>query len=72
MDVGDDGGDRRKALSASGKAELDRLLDRVGRVAARIGEPHDLGAGALRLQQERSEIGGAEGKVNFLYSPLFA
>ena len=54
------GGDRRKALSASGKAELDRLLDRVDRVAARIGEPHDLGARALRLQQERSEIGGAE------------
>jgi hypothetical protein len=27
MDVGDYGGDRREALSASGKAELGRLLN---------------------------------------------
>ena len=27
VDVGDDGGDRRKALSASGNTELGRLLD---------------------------------------------
>ena len=38
MNVGDYGGDRREALSASSKAELDGLLDRVGHVAAAIGE----------------------------------
>jgi len=27
MDVGDEGGDRRAAVSASGKTELGRLLD---------------------------------------------
>ena len=41
-------------------AEFGRLLHRVDGVAAGIGEADHLGLGALRLQQERGEIGGAE------------
>ena len=43
-------------LAALGDAELGRLLDRVDGVAAGVGEPDHLGAGRLRLQQERGEV----------------
>ena len=38
-----------------------RLLDRVRGIEARIGEPDDLGARALRLEQERREVLRAQG-----------
>src|SRR3546814_2153367 len=41
-------------------AELGCLLDGVDGVAAGIGEADYLGAGGLRLQQERGEVAGAE------------
>ncbi len=35
------------------------MISAAGRVAAGIGEGNDVGAGALRLQQERGEIAGS-------------
>ena len=40
----------------AGDAEFGRLLDRVDRIAAGIGEPDDLGFRGLRLQQEGGEV----------------
>ena len=60
MDVGDEHQHARELLAALDDAELRRLLDRVGGVAAGVGEPDDLGLRALRLQQERGEVGVVE------------
>ena len=43
-------------LAARDDAEFRRLLDRVGGVAAGIGQADDLGLRRLRLQQERREV----------------
>ena len=43
MNVGDEHQHARELLPAGDDAELRRLLDRVGGVAAGIGEPDDLG-----------------------------
>src|SRR3546814_2213649 len=47
-------------LFRSHDAELGCLLEGVDGVAAVIGEAEYLGAGGLRLQQERGEVAGAE------------
>src|ERR1700704_2852797 len=47
-------------LATSDNAELRRLLDGVGGVAAGIGEADDLGLRRLRLQQEGGEVRGIE------------
>ena len=54
--VGDEDQQAREILAAPHDAELGALLDRVGGVAAGVGEADDLGLGGLRLQQERGEI----------------
>src|SRR6476646_2280854 len=46
----------RELLATGDNAELRRLLDRVGGVAAGIGQPADLGLRRLRLQQEGGEV----------------
>ena len=56
MGVGDLLQQRDHLLAALGDAEFRRLLQRVGGVAAGIGERHDLGLGGLRLQQEGGEV----------------
>jgi hypothetical protein len=52
----------RELLSSRDDAELRRVLDRVGGVAAGIDEPDDLGLRALRLQRERGESSSMSGK----------
>ena len=52
---------RDHLLAALGDAEFGRLLQRVGGVAAGIGEPDHLGLGGLRLQQEGGEVGRVQG-----------
>src|SRR3546814_16922084 len=49
-----------EALPGLDDAELGRLLDRVHRIAAGVGEADDLGARSLRLEQERGEVGRVE------------
>lgn len=44
--------------------ELRRLLERVGGVETGVGEPDDLRFRALRLQQERGEVGGVQRNAN--------
>ena len=60
VDVGDEQQQTGKLLAAGDDAELGRLLDRVGGVAAGIGEADDLRLRGLRLQQERGEVRGVE------------
>ena len=50
-----------KLLAAGDNAELGCLLDRVGGVAAGVGQPNDLGLRILRLQQEGGEVGIVQG-----------
>ena len=57
MHVVDEQQQRRELLAAGDDAEFGGLLDRVGGVAAGIGEADDLGLGRLRLQQEGREVG---------------
>ena len=54
--VGEEDEQAGEVLPALDDAELRRLLDGVGGVAARVGEADDLGLGGLRLQQERREV----------------
>ena len=56
MNVGDEEQQRRELLAARRDAEFRRLLDRIGGVAAGIGEADDLGLGGLRLQQIGREV----------------
>ena len=56
LDVGEEQQQRRELLAALDDAELGRLLDRVGGVAAGIGKADDLGLGGLRLEQEGREV----------------
>src|SRR6266511_1972260 len=56
VDILDEDEQPREVLSALDDAELGRLLDRVARVAAGVGETDDLRLRRLRLQQERGEI----------------
>ena len=58
--VGEEDEQARHVLPALDDAELRRLLDRIGRVAARVGEPDDLGLRRLGLQEERREVRGIE------------
>ena len=60
VDVIDEQQERHHGLAALLDAELVGLLDRVDGVAAGIGKADHLGLGILRLQQEGSEIRGAE------------
>ena len=50
MRVGDFEQERDQLLAAGGQAEFAGLLDRVGGVAAGVGERHDFGLRGLRLQ----------------------
>ena len=52
--VGEEHEQAGEVLAALDDAELGRLLDRVGRVAAGVGEADDLRLRRLRLQQERA------------------
>ncbi len=52
MHVGQKHQHARKLLAAGDDAEFRGLLDRVGGVAAGVGEPNDLCLRILRLQQE--------------------
>ena len=70
VNVGDEQQHARELLAAIDDAELRRLLDRVGGVAAGIGEADDLGLGALRLQQEGGEVGIVERMLDSLPSTL--
>ena len=56
MHVGQEDQQTGELLAALDDAEFGRLLDRVDRVAAGIGETDDLGARGLRLQQIGREI----------------
>jgi hypothetical protein len=56
VDVGQEDQQAGKLLSALDDAEFGRLLDRIGRVAAGVGQADDLGLRRLRLQQERREV----------------
>src|SRR5262249_38087931 len=49
-----------EVLAALHDAELGTLLDRVGGVAAGIGQPDDLSLRGLRLEQKRREVLGVE------------
>ena len=60
VDVGDEDKQSGELLAALDDAELGRLLDRVDRIAAGIGEADDLCFRGLRLQQIGGEIGGVE------------
>ena len=60
MHVGDEHQERRELLAALDDAEFRRLLDRIGGVAAGIGEADHLGLGGLGLQQERREVRGVQ------------
>jgi hypothetical protein len=51
---------RGEALAAGDDAELGGLLDAVGGVQASVGQADDLGAGGLRLQEERRVIGARQ------------
>ncbi len=52
MHVVDEEQQRGELLTARDNAELGRLLDRIGGVAAGIGEPDHFCLRGLRLQQE--------------------
>ena len=52
MNVGQEDQHTGKVLTALGDAKFKSLFDRVGGVAARIGQANDLGFGSLGLQQE--------------------
>ncbi len=56
VDVGDEDEQSSELLTALDDTELGRLLDRIDRVAAGIGETDDLRLGSLCLQQEGGEI----------------
>ena len=58
--VGEEDEQAGEVLAALHDPELRRLLDGIGRVAARVGEPDDLGLRRLGLQQERREVRGIE------------
>ena len=62
--VGEEHEEAGEVLAALDDAELRPLLDGVGGVAARVGQPDDLGLGGLRLQQERREVLGVEGMAH--------
>src|SRR4029434_5152589 len=53
VNVGDEDQKPRDLLPTSGHAELGRLLDRVGRVAASVGQPYNFRLGGLRLEEKR-------------------
>ena len=42
------------------QAEFSGLLDRVDGVGSAVGQRNDIGAGGLRAQDERREVGGVE------------
>jgi hypothetical protein len=58
MNVGQEQQHARQFLAARNNTELGGLLDRVGGVAAGVGEPDDLGFRGLRLQrkEEKSDV----------------
>jgi len=60
MDVVDEQQQRGELLASRDDAELRRLLDRIGGVAARIGKTNHLRLGGLSLQQEGGEVGGVQ------------
>ena len=60
MDVGQEDQQSGELLAAFDDAELGRLLDRIGRVAAGVGKTDDLRLRRLCLQQERGEILGIQ------------
>ena len=60
VDVGKEHQQPGEVLPALHDAELGRLLDRVGGVAAGVRQADDPGLGGLRLQQERGEVLGVQ------------
>src|SRR6185295_807985 len=52
--------DQPREFLLVGETKFARLLQRIGLIAARIGEQYDLCTRRLRLQEERREVVGAD------------